>query len=228
MEGRNPILAAMRLVIALLLLLALPSTAAAADLTMELDPPDGVRYGEATEIEGTLTEGETPLAGQVVVLEAREFPYQGGFEQVEQSTTGSDGRYRFEREFDRNVQLRVRAPGAQAASEVVAAHVFPRVRLTFSVINERRIRLTQTYRVPRNVRLSQKTLFYVGPRSDRTAPVTATSETRRVRRGRYRATAVVRLRRAWRGRFQYASCFRYSEGSGLGDPKSRCPRRYRF
>jgi hypothetical protein len=220
----------MRVVIALLvlLLLLLPSSAAAAELSIELDPPDGVRYGEETEISGRLTDNGAPVAGQVVELQERHFPYSGGFETSEQAITDPDGSYDFAHEFERNVQLRVRAPGAGVTSEVVAAHVFPRIRLTFEVISERRIRLVQIYRVPRDVRLGQDTLFYVGPRSERTAPVAATAKTRRVRRGRYQATAVVRLRRSWRGRFQYASCFRYTQGSGLGDPKARCPKRYRF
>jgi hypothetical protein len=47
-----------------------------------------------------------------------------------------------------------------------------------------------------------------------------------VRAGRYVARATVRIPRSFRGRFQYASCFRYSPGSGMGDPGQRCPKRY--
>ncbi|HEX5857679.1 MAG TPA: hypothetical protein VFY91_06180, partial [Microbacterium sp.] len=46
--------------------------------------------------------------------------------------------------------------------------------------------------------------------------------------GRFKATATVRLPHAWKGAFRFGSCFRYSEGSGMGAPASRCPKRYRF
>ena len=47
-------------------------------------------------------------------------------------------------------------------------------------------------------------------------------------KGRFKATATVRLPRAWKGAFRYGSCFRYSEGSGMGAPGATCPKRYRF
>ena len=51
---------------------------------------------------------------------------------------------------------------------------------------------------------------------------------KRVGSGRFEATATVKLPRSFGGRFQYATCFRYSEGSGLGDPRAACPKKYRF
>ena len=45
---------------------------------------------------------------------------------------------------------------------------------------------------------------------------------------RYRSTTLVRIPSAWKGRFRYASCFRYTGGSGMGNPRSSCPQRFRF
>jgi hypothetical protein len=78
------------------------------------------------------------------------------------------------------------------------------------------------------VRLEQPTIFYVGPRGAERAPRAATVELERIRAGRYRSTALVRLPSKWRGRFRYASCFRYTGGSGMGNPRATCPRRFRF
>ena len=53
-------------------------------------------------------------------------------------------------------------------------------------------------------------------------------ELKRTRPGRYRATAIVKLRPKWHGRFRYASCFRYTVGSGMGNPRAQCPKRFKF
>ncbi len=80
----------------------------------------------------------------------------------------------------------------------------------------------------RGVRLKEPTIFYVGKSGKASAPRVATGEVERIRPGRYRSTAIVRLPAAWNGRFRYASCFRYTGGSGMGDPRASCPRRFRF
>ena len=43
-----------------------------------------------------------------------------------------------------------------------------------------------------------------------------------------RRVVVSGLPAAWKGTFRYGSCFRYSEGSGMGAPSAQCPKRYRF
>ena len=46
-------------------------------------------------------------------------------------------------------------------------------------------------------------------------------------KGRFRATTQVRIPKAWKGRFRYASCFPYN--AGMGNPKLGCPKKsYRF
>ena len=54
----------------------------------------------------------------------------------------------------------------------------------------------------------------------------AVAKTKQVRKGRYRATAIVKIPKRYEGRFQYVSCFTYSKGSGMGDPDTlTCPKR---
>ena len=98
------------------------------------------------------------------------------------------------------------------------------------------IRLVQTYRTPKNVKLTAPTLFYVGKAGKKRAPLRrrepspSRARSRRkgkIRKGRFRATAVVRIPRAWSGRFRYASCFPYN--AGMGNPKLGCPKKkYKF
>ena len=145
---------------------------------------------------------------------------------LDETVTAADGGYRFERELDRNWVLRVRVD--DAVSKRVRAYVFPAFTLSFRARNSRVVRLTQRYRVPRGVRLEKPTIFYVARRGAGRAPRAATVELERLRAGRYRSTTLVRIPSAWKGRFRYASCFRYTGGSGMGNPRSSCPQRFRF
>jgi hypothetical protein len=220
-------MAPMRTVLLATLILALGAPAAHAAVTVDIKvAPEEGRYGEPTEITGKALLDGAPLAGQPIRLEGRRYPFEGEFEVIEEAVTAADGSYRFEQELDRNWVLRVRA--GNAVSRRARAYVFPAFTLSYRVRNSRVIRLTQRYRVPRGVRLEQPTIFYVGPRGEDRAPRAATAEIKRIRAGRYRATAIVRLPAEWDGRFRYASCFRYTGGSGMGNPRASCPRRFRF
>ena len=126
------------------------------------------------------------------------------------------------------MQLRAVAPAQQVTSDVHRAYVFPRPRSTFKALSRNRLRITQFLRTPAGVRLSARTTFYLGPKGAKTARPVARAKPKRIGKGRFKATATVRLPPAWNGSFRYGSCFGYSEGSGLGDPKARCPKRYRF
>ena len=216
----------MRLALSLLILLLFPGTAAAADLSLTLEPEDGVQYGTPHAVTGTLTEGGTPLAGRTVELQRRIYPYDGGFRRVASTVTRADGTFAFKRRFDRNAQLR--AVAGDARSPTRRAYVFPRPRSKFKGLTRNRLRITQFLRVPRGVKLTAKTIFYLGPGKAKSAPPVARAKPKRIGRGRFRARATVKLPRRWGGAFRYGSCFRYSEGSGMGDPGARCPKRYRF
>jgi hypothetical protein len=208
-----------------MLLVVAPVASAAVTVDMTISPQE-TRYGQTTEITGTALQDGVPFAGQPVVLEGRRYPFEDEFAALDQAVTAADGTYAFERELDRNWDLRVRV--ADAVSPRDRAYVFPAFTLSFRARSSRVIRLTQRYRVPRGVRLDRPTIFYVGRRGARTAPRVATGELERIRAGRYRSSVIVRLPARWKGRFRYASCFRYTGGSGMGNPRASCPRRFRF
>jgi hypothetical protein len=209
----------------LILVFGAPAAQAAVTVDMRVSPAE-IRYGEPAQITGTALLDGAPFASRRVRLEGRRYPFEGGFRVLDETVTAADGGYRFERELDRNWVLRVRV--GDAVSKRVRAYVFPASTLSFRARNSRVVRLTQRYRVPRGVRLDKPTIFYVGRRGAGRAPRAATVELERLRAGRYRSTTLVRIPSAWDGRFRYASCFRYTGGSGMGDPRSSCPHRFRF
>lgn len=219
-----------RLLVPVLVFLLAP-TAQAAELTLDVDEGDrGVHWGESHEVNGTLTsDGRTPLAGQQVVLQGRRFPFDDPFEQLATTTTGPDGTFRFSTELTRNTKLRAFAPALVTRSKQVTAHLFPATHLSFRQVQPGVVRITQDYRVPRAARLAGKTLFYVAPRNAKTSRINRLATTRRVSAGHFRARVTVNIPDSYGGRFRYAACYRYSPGSGLGDPKISCPRSgYRF
>ncbi len=226
------------LIIALLVLAALPAVASAAVVDIEITPAGGADFGETQAVTGKLTGPYgAPLVGREVELEIRRYPYKPSFEPAGKATTGLDGRFAFEHAFDRNHQVRVRAPQFGDRSAVKPVYVFPRTSLTFSLVRRNVIRIVQTYRTPKDVRLTAPTLLYVGPAGQPRAPLAASAKTRPVIRrvkgrrqrvkGRFRARALVRIPAAWQGRFRYASCFPYN--AGMGNPRLGCPKkRYKF
>jgi hypothetical protein len=205
---------------------AAAQTGGRADVSVAVEPAGGVRYGAETTVRGAVTEVGAPLAGQPVVLEARRFPFEGEWEPLATATTDTAGAFAFARELDRNHQLRVRHEPTDALSAVRRAFVYPSFTLAFEELAAGTIRITQLYRVPADVRLSARTRFYIGPQTGRRARLRAVVPTRRVRAGRYRAVARVRIPASYDARFRYVSCFRYSPGSGMGDRARRCPPRF--
>ena len=218
----------MRLAITCFLVLLFPATASAADVRLALVTDEGVQYGTPHELTGTLREGTAPLPGQPVELQGRAYPYDGAFKTIATATTRTDGTFAFTRKLDRNMDLRALAPAQNALSTTKRAYVYPRPRSTFKALSGSRLRITQFLRTAPNVRLTARTTFYLGPRDAKAAGPAARARPRKIGNGRFKATATVRLPRAWKGVFRYGSCFRYSEGSGMGAPAATCPKRYRF
>jgi hypothetical protein len=216
----------MRLILsvtAALLLCAPASAHAAPALEIHLAKPS-VRYGAAHTVTGTLADGTTPLAGQVVVLEGQRYPFQGSFRELARATTDAKGDFAFKPVLDRNHKLRVVAPAQQALSQALRAYTLPSFELSFRAIQPGVVRLYQRYTVPKTVHLSAPTLFYLGPRSATRASKRVSAATKRTSAGRYSAIATVRLPTAWHGSFRYGSCFRTSPGSGMGEPLATCPK----
>jgi hypothetical protein len=217
----------MRPLLLAMLVLGVAAPAASAQVAVDVKvTPSETRYGSKTTISGTVTENGAPVAGRRVHLQGRRYPFRGDFRWLATGTTAADGTVGFEREFDRNFDVRLLV--GDVASAPVRAFVFPRIKLTFKPRNSRVIALTQRYRVPHGVKLERPTRFYVGRRGRPTAPLAATADVKQVASGRFVSKAVVRIPSAWGGRFRYASCFTYTPGSGMGDPKAKCPKRFKF
>src|SRR5829696_2033574 len=186
------------LILALLALALLPAGASAAVLDIEITPKGGADFGETQAVTGKLTGPyRAPLVGRDVELAIRAYPYKKRFRSVAKAMTGLDG------------------------------------RLTFELARRNVIRIIQTYTTPKGVRLTAPTLFYVGKTGKKTAPLAARAKTKPIKRGgkrvkgRFRASALVRIPVAWKGKFRYASCFPYN--GGMGDPRLGCPKRkYKF
>ena len=229
------LIAVLRPVILTLLALAvMPAGASAAVMEIQISPAGGAEFGETQAVTGKVAGAfGAPLVGREVVLEAHRYPFRDGFAPVARAMTGLDGRFAFDRALDRNHRVRVLVPETGERSAFAPVYVFPRANLTFTLVRRNVIRVVQTYRTPDDIRLTKTTRFYVGRTGRQTAPLAARAKTIPVRRkgkivrGRFRASAQVRIPQAWRGRFRYGSCFPYN--AGMGNPTLGCPRRsYRF
>ena len=204
--------------------LAAPTNAwAAPDLSVDV-ARQAVRYGGAHKVTGTLVDGATPLAGQEVILEGRRYPYEGSYRVIDRATTDADGAFTFRTELDRNHRLRVSAPAQSLESKYKQVYVLPGFELSFRALEPGVVRLYQRYTVPKNVRLTAPTLFYLGKRGAERASVRRTGELKFTHRGHYTSQVTVTLPASWHGAFRYASCFRPSAGAGMGDPRATCPK----
>jgi hypothetical protein len=199
------------------------SAHAAPALEIHLAKP-AVRYGAAHTLTGTLADGATPLAGQELVLEGQRYPFQGSFRELARATTDAKGEFAFKPVLDRNHRLRVAAPAQQAVSQALRAYTLPSFELSFRALEPGVVRLYQRYTVPKTVRLSAPTLFYLGPHAATRASKRVSAATKRTSAGRYTATVTVRLPTGWHGSFRYGSCFRTSPGAGMGEPLATCPK----
>ena len=210
-----------------LLALAAPVAAAAPGLTLDVARPEVV-FGQRHALGGVLADGTTPIPNQIVVLEGIRAPHVHGFRQLARTLTDAKGAFRFRLKLDRNYRLRATVPALGAVSPVVRAFTLPAFKLTFRGVRPGVVRLIQLYTVPRGVRLTAPTLFYLGRVKSRRSSLRVQAPTRRVRAGHYRARATVKLPAAWKGRFRFGSCFRTTRASGMGRPGDRCPRRFSF
>jgi hypothetical protein len=209
----------------LTLLLAAPAAQAATTVTLK-GPGAQTIFGSATKLTGTVLTDGAPAADVAVQLEGRPYPYEGEFAPVATTTTTADGTFAFTRTVSRNWQFRAVATGV--SSRRARVYVLPWSKLTYKPRSSRVVRFTMRYRVPGDVRLTQPTIFYVGPDKAKSIARVASAKLVKIRRGRYRSSAIVHLKPAWHGAFRYAGCFRYSGGSGMGNPRASCPHRFKF
>jgi hypothetical protein len=210
-----------------LLALAAPVAAAAPRLTLDVARPEVV-FGQRHALSGGLADGATPIPNQVVVLAGIRAPHVHGFRALARTVTDARGRFRFRIKLDRNYRLRATVPALGVVSPVVRAFTLPAFKLTFRGVRPGVVRLIQSYAVPRAVRLTAPTLFYLGRVNARRSSLRVQAPTRRLRAGHYRSRATVKLPAAWKGRFRFGSCFRTTAASGMGRPGERCPKRFPF
>jgi hypothetical protein len=154
----------------------------------------------------------------MAVLLVTQFTVSGGGEE-----RNAQMRLEFRKRFRRNQELRVVAPTVTSPS--LNAFVFPATELSFSARNARVITLKQRYKAPKDVELTAPTRFYVGRKGAETGLLRAVADVIEKRPGRWVSRATIRIPAAWNGKFRYGSCFRYSPGSGMGDPDASCPKR---
>lgn len=208
-------------------LFAAPASALAAlDVAVQ---PNEARYGDSHHVVGRMTDATgAPLPGRRIALEKRDYPFTGEFRPIAHATSRSDGSFAFDDvTLGRNADLRVVAFDG-TTSGIARAFTYPRFTLTYRPAGIDRIRVTQTYRTPRGVRLTAPTLFYLGSGTAARSSRRVSARTRRLAAGRFRATATIRLPKAWKGRFKYASCFGYTKDSGMGDPARGCASTFDF
>jgi hypothetical protein len=204
--------------------LAVPAAAQAAPvLSVDLGRAS-IRYGASHTITGTLVDGAVPLGAQELVLEGKRYPFEGSYRVIGRTTTDPEGKFTFKPELDRNHRLRISAPAQELQSNVLKAYVLPAFELSFRAIRPGVVRLYQRYTVPKSVRLTAPTLFYLGKRGAKRASVREDGELKFTNRGHYTSQVTVTLPEAWHGAFRYASCFRPTPGAGMGDPKATCPK----
>lgn len=213
------------LAIAALLAIA-PAAHAQAVTTVFLDQPQDVMFGDGTTVTGTVRLDGVPAPGQPVELVGRPHPYRSEYDVIATGFTRADGTYKLRTKLERNYDLRVRSGAVTSVRR--RTFIFPAFELDFRPRSVEEIIVIARYRVYFPVRLNRRTLFYVGRRGAKRAPVVARAAVERRRAGRYRAQVVVEIPASWKGRFQYAGCLPYSPGSGMGDPRSSCPRRFSF
>jgi hypothetical protein len=169
-----------------------------------------------------------PLAGRRIALQKRDYPFTGDFRAIAHATTDADGRFTFDDVFlSRNADLRVVAFDG-TTSGIARAFTYPAFVLRYRPAGADVLRVTQTYTTPRSVRLTAPTLFYLGSGTATRSSLRVIAKTRRTSAGHFRASARIHLPKAWKGRFKYASCFGYTENSGMGDPARGCTRRFDF
>jgi hypothetical protein len=204
--------------------LVAPAAAQAAPTLNATVAKPTVGYGAHHTVNGTLADGLTPLAGQQVVLEGRRYPYEGSYRVIAKALTDAKGNFTFSPALDRDTVLRVVAPAQRATSARVHAYTLPSFTLSYRAVAPGVARLTQRYTVPKDVKLTAPTHFYLGRRGAKLATKQMTGPTKRTKAGRYTSSVRVKLPAAWKGRFRFGSCFRTSPGSGMGDPRATCPK----
>ncbi len=142
-----------------------------------------MRYGAAHTITGTLVDGTSPLAGQEVVLEGRRYPYEGSYRVIERTTTDADGKFTFSPSWTATTACASARPPRASNPRSCRPTCCRRSSSPSGRSKPGVVRLYQRYTVPKTVRLSAPTLFYLGKRGAKRASLRETGELKRTGAG---------------------------------------------
>ena len=194
---------------------------------------DGVQYGDGrTSVAGEPARGRPSRLARRrrVELRGRAYPYERRVPDArDTATTAAPRQLRLQapsRSQHGSVQRRCR-PGGDEATEALRAYVYPRPRSRSQARSRAAGCGSPSTCGPR------RTCALSGRSRPSTSARGARGRRRRwharspaaIGRGRFKATATVKLPRLVEAaRFRYGSCFRYSEGSGMGAPRRAAAR----
>ena len=134
------------------------------------------------------------------------------------TTTDAEGKFTLQAELDRNHRLRVTAPAQSVESDVLQAYTLPGFELSFRAAAPGVVRLYQRYTVPKQVRLTAPTLFYLGPRGAKRASIRGPASSSACAPATTRRRSRSRCPRAGTARSATRAASAPSAGSGMGDP----------
>ena len=224
------------LLIALLALAIAPTAASAAVLDIAVQPKSGADFGEATRSAAS-SPARTARRSPAARWSSRSapIPYRGGFRKAATATTGLDGR------FSLRARVRPQPPGPRAGARVRRSQ---RRRARLRVPAHRaELQPRAPQRDPhrpdlpdaeeRQADRPDAVLRRQGGQAEGAAGSARQDqagasdgqgqEAGKIIKGRFRASALVRIPNAWGGRFRYASCFPYRTAWA---PDSAAPKRY--
>ena len=189
---------------------------------------------------GTLTEVGAPLAGQPVVLEARRFPFTRRWLPLATATTDATGASPSRASSTATTRSACGSsprragdgayvpPRGRTLSPVRVAYVLPSFTLAFEQLRRGRIRITQVYPVPADVRLTPARASTSARQGGPRAPGRAArpSPTRRVRAGPLPGAGERADPRPLRRPLPLRELLPVLARLGHGRPGPRCPRRF--
>jgi hypothetical protein len=161
---------------ALLLVLSPAASAHAAPVLTAAAAHSEIAFSKSTTIAGTFTEGQVPIAGQPIDLEASPYPFTH-WAHAASTASGLDGSYSFAVKPDRNTRYRVTSNGqfpATSPTVEVTVDELIAARVTYPPLG--RVRVVVSSRHPADLRWGGRRArwFYAPGTSRRFRPVAIT------------------------------------------------------
>lgn len=209
--------------LALACLAAAPAAGATLTATATADE---IPYGAPLAVAGYAGEGQAPLAGVALQLQADPYPYRG-FTVIARTQSAPDGSFGFSGIHPlQNTRVRVLAEGpARAISPPLQILVDPLVAIASARLGPGRNRLSVRIRHAAGLASpSVSAWWYLAPRGSRTFHLAAVTPTREIARGVTYAGAIVDPPAK---RFSYRVCLNPLWEAAMGPPGAHgpCPHR---